>query len=138
MDSKFFKHRAVHDWDTLRWPNFSADEMACRHCGEVYTWPKFMDGLQRARTRSGKAFNIYSAHRCGLHNVRVGGAPLSQHLTLAADIGLRGHVPRQLYRHCKDAGFTGFGFYSRFLHIDLGPKRAWYGNEKAKQLWQTY
>ena len=122
-------------WPSDRWPNFTSAEMACRHCGEIYFWPDFMDRLQRARTLVAQPFYIHSAHRCSLHNARIGGAPLSQHLKLAADIGLAGHDPHLLYRTCKTVGFTGFGFYQTFLHIDLGRKRSWFGNIKAKQLW---
>ena len=125
-------------WDSQKWPSFTRAEMACYHCGEVYSWPAFMDTLQKARDLSGRPFRIHSAHRCGLHNARVGGAPLSQHLKLAVDIGLGGHDPRRLYQACQAAGFSGFGFYSSFLHIDLGPKRTWYANQKAKRLWQAY
>ena len=124
------------DWS--RWPNFTSFEMSCRHCGEIYHWPEFMDKLQQARDLVGSAFYIHSAHRCSLHNARIGGAPLSQHLKLAADIGLHGHDRRRLYMACKKAGFTGFGFYQTFLHIDLGPRRSWYDNTKAQRLWQIY
>jgi len=119
------------------WPNFTRAEMACRHCGEGYDCPAFMDALQRARDISGRPFHILSAHRCAVHNARVGGAPLSQHLWLAADISLQGHSRRNLVTACKTAGFTGFGYYQTFLHIDLGPARKWYGGPKAKKLWQT-
>ncbi len=125
-------------WSAENWPSFSVLEMACHHCGEVYLWHEFMDKLQKARDLSGYPFRIHSAHRCALHNARVGGAPLSQHLKMAVDIGLHGHDPQKLYQYCKIAGFTGFGFYSSFLHIDLGRQRTWYGNQKAKQIWQVY
>ncbi len=123
------------DW---RWPDFSPAEMACRHCGEGFDWPDFMDRLQWARTQCGRPFHILSAHRCALHNARVGGAPLSQHLRLAADISLRGHDLADLLAALRMAGFTGFGFYTTFLHADLGRKRHWFGNRKAQQLWQIY
>lgn len=97
-----------------------------------------MNRLQAARTANGRAFDILSAHRCGLHNARVGGAPLSQHLKLAVDIALSGHDPGHLMKSCQEAGFTGFGFYTTFLHIDLGRPRHWFGNERAKTLWQAY
>ncbi len=120
------------------WPDFSPSEMACRHCGEIYHWPEFMNRLQAARSQCARPFYILSAHRCGLHNARVGGAPLSEHLSLAADIALRGHNRRALYLACQRAGFTGFGFYQTFLHIDLGRARHWFGGRKAKALWQIY
>ena len=132
------KRASTTGWDSRRWPNFSRREMACNHCGEVYYWPEFMDRLQLARNFAKLPFRIHSAHRCSLHNARVGGAPLSQHLRLAVDIGLGGHAPETLFHHCQAAGFTGFGFYTNFLHIDLGPKRSWHSNAEAKKIWQIY
>jgi len=120
------------------WPDFTRAELSCRHCGEYFNWPDFMDRLQAARNETGRPFHILSAHRCSLHNARIGGAPLSQHLRLAADISLRGHDKRALLTACRRAGFYGFGFYSTFLHIDLGRPRHWFGGQKAKDLWQTY
>lgn len=122
------------NWD---WPHFSKAEMSCRHCGELYFWPKFMDRLEVTRVNVGRPLHVLSAHRCALHNARIGGAPRSQHLKLAADISLHGHNKRTVYRAAKTTGFTGFGFYQTFLHIDLGRARHWYGNQKAKELWQT-
>lgn len=117
------------------WPNFTRQEMSCRHCGEGYHWPYFIDCLQTARNSVGREFYILSAHRCGLHNARVGGAPLSQHLRLAADISLHGHDHFNLLSACQEAGFTGFGYYSTFLHVDLGHPRQWYGSQHARQKW---
>ena len=120
-----------------RWPDFLLAEMGCRHCGETYHWPAFMDALQAARDRVGRPFRVLSAHRCALHNARVGGAPRSQHLRLAVDIGLRGHDRRALHRALREAGFTGFGFYTTFIHADMGPERSWYGSTKARRQWQA-
>lgn len=119
------------------WPNFSRAEMACRCCGQGYYWPEFMARLQMARDLIGAPLKINSAHRCGLHNARVGGAPLSQHLKLAADMSLAGHDRHALYLACRDAGFSGFGFAQTFLHVDLGRKRFWYYGERSKALWRT-
>jgi len=121
-----------------RWPDFTKDEVSCRHCAETYFWPEFMDRLQAARNDAGRPFHILSAHRCSLHNARVGGAPLSQHLKLAVDISLHGHDRHRLLGACRRAGFTGFGYYNTFLHIDLGRPRHWFGGQKAKDLWQIY
>lgn len=117
------------------WPHFSQAEIACRHCGEGYDWPEFMDRLEGARMRAGRPFRLTSAHRCSLHNARIGGAPLSQHLKLAVDISLAGHDRHSLLLACRAAGFRGFGFYTTFLHIDLGRARDWYGNKQARTLW---
>ncbi|MGB6229571.1 MAG: D-Ala-D-Ala carboxypeptidase family metallohydrolase, partial [Litorimonas sp.] len=108
---RFIETKSAPRW---RWPNFTPAEMACRHCGEAHHWPDFMDALQAARDRVGRPFRILSAHRCALHNARVGGAPRSEHLSLAVDIALRGHDPGALHRALREAGFTGFGFYTTF------------------------
>lgn len=131
----FYRSRPS-EWE--RWPDFTPAEMACRHCGETYDWPEFMDRLQDARSRAGRPFHILSAHRCSIHNARIGGAPLSQHLRLAVDIATQNHNRRDILETCKAAGFSGFGFYTNFIHIDLGRKRFWFGSGKAKTLWQTY
>lgn len=110
--------------------------MACRHCAEGYDWPEFMDALQAARDQIDRPFHILSAHRCSLHNARVGGAPRSQHLRLAVDIALRGHDPGALSAALQTAGFTGFGFYTTFIHADMGPVRQWFGTHKARAQWQ--
>jgi len=127
------KTKHIEIW---RWPNFSPLELACQHCGEIYNWPVFMDRLQAARSMVGRPFVILSGHRCSLHNARVGGAPLSQHLRLAVDISAAAHDRPKLLQACQIAGFTGFGFYQNFLHIDIGRPRKWSSGEKAKQLWQ--
>ncbi len=133
------RHQNKHyKWSLERWPNFTISELACRHCQEVYVWPEFMDRLQQARYDVARPFDILSGHRCSLHNVRVGGAPLSQHLRLAVDISLIGHDKEQLLKACQQAGFHGFGYYQTFLHIDLGKPRHWFGGEKAKEIWQIY
>jgi len=125
----------IHNWP---WPNFTADELACRHCGEQFHWPEFMDRLQQARDFTLRPFHVLSGHRCSLHNARIGGVPLSQHLRLAVDISTQNHSREVLLYACRKAGFCGFGFYQSFLHIDLGRPRHWFGGQKAKDLWQIY
>lgn len=127
------KTKHINDW---RWPNFDPSEFACRHCGEMYHWPEFFDRIQNVRFDVGRPLVILSGHRCTLHNARVGGAPFSQHLKLAADISTHGHDRQLLLKACGSAGFTGFGFYQTFLHIDLGRPRRWWSGQKARQLWQ--
>lgn len=126
-----------HIGSAWSWRYFTPSEMACRHCGEVYHWPGFMSRLSAARIRVARPFHILSAHRCAWHNARVGGAPRSEHLRLAVDISLVGHDRRALHSLLSQAGFTGFGFYNRFIHADLGRARHWYGSVTARTLWQA-
>jgi len=127
------KTKHILEW---RWPNFDPSEFACQHCGQTYYWPEFFDKIQTVRSELDRPLSILSGHRCSLHNAMVGGAPLSQHLKLAADISSKGHDKAKLLRACQSAGFAGFGFYNTFLHIDLGRPREWWSGEKAKKLWQ--
>lgn len=117
------------------WANFTPDELACRHCGEQFYFPEFMDALQALRVRAGRPINLASGHRCALHNAREGGRPLSQHLRLAVDIKLRGHNRHELAKMARECGFTGLGYYQNFLHVDMGRKRHWFGGEVSKKIW---
>lgn len=107
------------------WPNFAPVEMACRHCGELYFDPAFMEGLQAIRDALGTPMRINSAHRCAVHNARVGGAPLSMHKKIAADVSLHNQDPAALLSAARRAGMTGFGGYGTFLHLDRGRPRVW-------------
>ena len=125
-------------WDQARWPNFSRAELSCRHCGDYIHDIEFLDILQALRERMQGSVRILSGHRCALHNARVGGAPLSQHLTMAVDVDISTHNRRDLAAAARDVGFAGFGYYRSFLHLDMGRPRFWYGSEKARKIWQTF
>lgn len=121
----------IQDW---RWPNFTPAEIACPCCGEVYLDADSMDALQEARAAAGRLFILNSAHRCAIHNARVGGAPLSQHKWIAFDISLAGHDRIRLFEILREAGFGSFGFYRTFIHADMRPGRRWYG-KGVNKLW---
>lgn len=112
-------------WDHWRWPNFSVRELACPCCGEIYVREDALDAIQRLRAAMGVPLVIDSGHRCALHNARVGGAPLSQHKTLAFDVRLAGHDPMALQREARAAGFRGFGYGNSFLHVDTRLLAPW-------------
>lgn len=115
--------------DTLwRWPNFSPAEIACRGTGQLKLQPAAMDKLQELRNRLGKPLILRSAYRSLEHNRAVGGAPRSKHMDATAfDIAMANHDPVAFETAARDVGFLGFGTYPRsgFMHIDLGPVRAW-------------
>ena len=59
-----------------------------------------------------------------------GAAPASLHLRgLAADITVRGVRPDELgaavWTLSQRLGFMGVGLYRGFVHVDVGPRRAW-------------
>lgn len=135
---------ATVDWDHARWPHFTSFELACkcnRYCFREY-WhdPDFLDRLQALRFAMNRPLRINSAHRCDLHNAAVGGAALSMHKTIAADISIRGYDAdrrKRLLAQARRIGFTGFGFYRTFLHLDLGRPRHWFMGQGGRKTWQS-
>ena len=106
--------------------SFIWSELVCKcGCGNRHIQKEAIDKLQKTRDIMQAPLTITSAARCPLHNVRVGGAPRSQHRatrgcpSTAFDISLRGLDKEELINAAKLAGFKGFGVnYNSFLHID--------------------
>lgn len=127
---------------TWRWPHFSIGELACRcggrFCeGEYWHAPVFLDGLEAVRRLMSAPLVVTSGHRCAGWNAAVGGAPLSQHKQIAADIRLAGHARMALLAAAERAGFTGFGLARSFLHIDRRARPARWFYPGSKPLWTT-
>lgn len=131
------------------WPNFTKSELSCKGSGEYYHDPEFLTRLELLRILNGnKPLVINSAHRSRLHNIRVGGAPFSQHKKMAVDISLKGHDPVKLYKAARSAGFLGLGLAGTFIHLDLRreiegfqPKRKlthWYYSKQGEKKWKDY
>lgn len=120
-----FEHYSEAPWQPERWPNFSAEEFACNHCGEFLYAPRFFDAIQKVRDELGKPVYLSSAHRCSYWNKHVGGATRSQHLVIALDVKVKGHDRRKLLQALWNAGFRTFGFYGSFVHVDFRPGRRW-------------
>ncbi len=111
------------DW---RWPDFAPGELACRGDGSLLLAPAALDRLQALRSGLGRPLVLTSAYRSPLHNARVGGAPKSRHKEGDAfDISLHNLDREALRRAAEAVGFTGFGHYRTFLHVDCGPERTW-------------
>jgi zinc D-Ala-D-Ala carboxypeptidase len=122
------------EWNYSRWPNFSPKELACHCCGEILYTPEDFDAIQKVRSLLGRPIVINSGHRCPIQNARVGGSPKSQHKRIAFDISIAGHSLLRLLESCEYAGFTGYGFYQTFLHVDRGRPRKWW-TTKGKEKW---
>ena len=111
-----------------RWPSFSPAEIACRGTGAIKINTEAMDKLQSLRNRLGKPLIVRSGYRSPSHNRAVKGAPRSKHMDgTAFDIAMANHDPVAFMAAARAVGFLGFGTYPRsgFMHIDLGPARAW-------------
>ena len=130
-----FPHWSLAPWDEERWLHFHPREFACKGNGELYYWPDFFDRIEAVRQTLGRPIRINSGHRSWRHNLAVGGAPKSEHRRLAVDISLAGHDRLDLLTACKAAGFTGFGYYRTFLHVDLGRPRFWFSGDASRDIW---
>lgn len=105
--------------------------------GEYWHDPAFLDALEDLRAKAGhRPLVITSAHRCPQWNAAVGGAPLSQHKTLAVDIALAGQDRFRLLSAARAAGFTGFGLARSFIHLDTRPSPARWFYPGSERLWQ--
>ena len=113
-------------WSAWPWKFFQPREIACRGTGKLTVVNGLLDRLDALRTRCGFPLTVLSAFRSPYHNAFVGGAPLSLHLkALAVDLSIVKQDKRLMERIAKEEGFTGFGYYRTFLHIDLGRPRFW-------------
>lgn len=128
--------------EAWRWPNFSVSEFSCRcggrFCDGTY-WhdAAFLDALQKMRYDLGTPLRITSGHRCPQWNAAVGGAALSRHKQIAADISLRRQDRFRVLDAAKSAGFTGLGLARTFLHVDRRAQPAIWYYRGSKNLWQT-
>jgi len=117
-------------WSAWPWKYFTPREMACKGTGKLVVVLGFLDRLDLVRSRFGRPIRLLSGYRSPYHNARVGGAPMSRHLAGdAGDLATVGLDKEVIERLAREEGFTGFGYYRTFLHIDLGRKRSW-GREK--------
>lgn len=118
-------------WD---WENFKPEEVACRHCGELWVGDKMpeyfkvaMDNLQKLRILWGRPIIINSGHRCTVHNTNVGGASKSQHLKIAFDCVCSRDKQAEFCELALEAGFNVARAYpdNGFVHLDMGRPRTW-------------
>ena len=115
--------RTQSEWP---WKFFRPFEIACRGTGKLEVVNGLLDRLDVLRSRCGFPLNLSSVFRTPYFNAKCGGSPRSMHLFgLAADISIINQDRNLIHRLAKEEGFTGFGFYRTFLHIDLGRPRTW-------------
>lgn len=119
--------------------NFSLEEFNCKDGTDVPEkyYPnvlKVAENLEVLREYLKRPIIISgSGYRTKKHNVKVGGAPKSQHLTAsAADISVHGLSPMQIAEAIEtliEKGKMqqgGMGVYPTFVHYDIrGTKTRW-------------
>lgn len=125
-------HDEIQKYTHWNWPHFKPSEFACKCCGNVLFTKESVaawDKLQAMRDDVKQPIQITSAYRCKNHNAKVKGVKGSKHLQgIAFDIRITERMPRHLiHSAARKAGFTGFGDYKTFVHIDTGRARTWKG-----------
>lgn len=105
------------------YPNFSPDELRCKHTGNLHMDTGFMDRLQALRTDYGKAMVISSGYRDATHPIEAKKTEPGAHSTgHACDVSVRGGDALALIALAVNHGFTGIGVSqkgaSRFIHLD--------------------
>ncbi len=119
------------DFPPVRWGwiNFTPKEIASKGNGEVYTQYYALNMLQVLRIMWGKPLHLNSAYRDPEYNAKVGGATSSYHMKgQAFDVSVVGWTTaeKEAFKELAyEVGFTGFGGYDTFIHIDTGPTRFW-------------
>ena len=120
MPTRSYKHYSQVNALHWYWPNFTPKEIACKGDGSLFIDMKAMDALQKFRYFVKAPVIINSAYRSEKHNKAVGGSPKSQHLLgKAFDIRITNSLDRDtIHKAGKQAGFTAFGDYDQFVHMD--------------------
>ena len=109
---------------------FRPEEVACKGTGLIlltYDSVSALRSLDLFREKVGISFSPNSAYRSEEHNTAIGGSKNSQHLRgCAFDIPIKPGMSRDVIKkEAAKVGFTGFGDYDSFVHIDTGPERHW-------------
>lgn len=107
--------------DNLMVFDFSARELACKHCGECLFDDHSLRCLQAYRNRQDSPVIITSGYRCAVHNRNVGGARHSLHLVGQAfdlTMPMDRQTRSQAILMAGASGFRGLGLYDNFIHVD--------------------
>ncbi len=115
------------DWS--KYPNFSAKEFSCKHCGKGCIQPELLETLQSIRTTLGKPLVISSGYRCPEHPAEKSKSNPGEHTKgWAVDIAIHGQQALDLIFtaqtfHVKRIGLNQKGDKSgRFVHIGIGDR----------------
>lgn len=118
------------NWQPERWPNFSPDELRCKHTGTLQMEPDFLDRLQHLRDTLDKPLRITSGYRHRTHPVEARKSAPGVHAKgCAVDIACDGRLAHEILKAAFAQGFTGIGVSQkgggRFVHLDTweeGPR----------------
>lgn len=131
----FYNHYKEVDLKYWNYKYFKPKEIASKGDGSLLVNIDALTRLDILRELIGKPLYITSGYRDPLHNARVGGVPYSMHkFGKAFDISIKNVDKFKLESLARLVGFTGFGYYQTFLHVDTGRPR-WWGIKARKKYW---
>lgn len=114
------------DWS--RYPNFSAKEFACQHCGQGGVDERLLFVLQEIRQDAGFPFIITSGFRCNEHPIEKKKSSPGVHADgLAVDISCSGGQAHKLLKLILQRNVPGIGIQQkgsgRFIHMDIAENK---------------
>tara|TARA_R110002012_G_C11265710_1_gene568691 strand:+ start:18 stop:398 length:381 start_codon:yes stop_codon:yes gene_type:complete len=123
------------NWD--KYPNFSAKEFACQHCGEHGIDEKIVGVIQTIREEADFPFIITSGYRCPEHPIEKKKTNPGIHSTgLAVDIGASHEKAYIILKLAMQRNLPGIGINQkgngRFIHLDISEPKE---NRPRPHLW---
>jgi len=104
-------------------------------CGGIGFKSDALEGLNFIRKKVKKRYYVFSGFRNEERNKKAGGVSNSQHLKgNAIDLWVPINEREAFYKAAKEAGFKGFGWGSRSVHIDMGKRRWWTYDDKGRHV----
>ena len=102
-------------------------------CGGNEVSNDALNALNKLRLEAKQRYRVVSGFRRVDKNKKVGGASNSQHIHgNAFDLLVKIDDRSKFYKAAVNAGFTGFGWGSNTVHIDIGKKRWWTYDDSGK------
>lgn len=118
---------SIINW--ANYPNFTAKELACKHCGAEGITAEIMDILQNIRTKLAQPVFISSGYRCVKHPVEQEKDKPGEHTYgMAVDIICHGARALQIIELAQHMGVKRIGVHQkgqasgRFVHIGVADK----------------
>lgn len=115
------------DW--AKYPNFTPDELACKHCNAQGITPDIMDILQAIRTEMAKPIFLSSGYRCVKHPVEQEKDKPGEHtLGMAVDIICYGARALEIIKIAMSHDVKRVGIHQkgnhngRFVHIGIADR----------------
>lgn len=118
---------SIIEWDN--YPNFTADELACKHCKAEGIQPELMDILQGIRKKMDSPVFLSSGYRCPRHPVELDKDKPGEHTYgMAVDILCHGARAIKIINHAFSFEIKRLGIHQkgnpngRFVHIGIADR----------------